>query len=100
MVQSGDDIRFVLILVAANYHQAIVCGGGVRRKEGEEERGKRRKEEEGGGTSVTYHLNMCLAKRYYSHCFYVHRRDTTGTARLGHRLGRAAFRHAGGRRFA
>jgi len=33
-------MRFVLILVAANYHQAIVCGGGRRnsggRKEGEE----------------------------------------------------------------
>jgi len=97
VAQSGDDMGFVLILVAANYHQTIVCGGGVRREEGEEERGKRRKEEEGGGTSVTYHLNMCLEKRY-SHYFYVHGRDTTGTAGLGHRLGRTASQHAGGRR--
>jgi len=58
-VQLGNDMRFVLIFAAANYHQAIICDGGVRKKgEGErgeggekEKRRKRRRDmgEEGGG---------------------------------------------------
>ena len=104
---------FVLILVAANYCQAIVCFGGLRREEGEEEREKRMKEEEGGekgerkrreeaeGTEVTYHLNMSLAKGYYySHSFSFHGRALSGPTGLDHRLGRTASRHAGGRRSA
>ena len=47
--QSGDDMGFVLILVAANYHQAIVCGGERRYDKGGGRReGKRRRGEEGG----------------------------------------------------
>ena len=47
---------FVLILVAANYHQAIVCGGGMSgggrgkwRRKGERIRESREKREERGG---------------------------------------------------
>ena len=47
--QLGDDMGFVLILIAANYHQAIVCGE-VRTEEGEGvgERGEEGEEKKGG----------------------------------------------------
>ena len=27
-IQSGDNVRLILILVTTDYHQTIVCGGG------------------------------------------------------------------------
>jgi len=45
--QLGDDMGSVLILVAANYYQAIVCGG-VRRTVGGKGIGRMKEEEEGG----------------------------------------------------
>jgi len=45
-------------------------------------------------------LNMYFAKGYYSHCVFFLVRILSGTAGLGHRLGRTASQHAGGRRFA
>ena len=59
--QSGDKMRLVLIFVATDYHQAIVCSGGMgkqgkswkdkqkKRDRGEGEGAREEREGEGGG---------------------------------------------------